>query len=666
MQPQCNDWFSAKKLEGLIGLPKSSSAISRKARLEQWVFRQIHGVRGVAYEFHISSLPKETQAALLLRQGEIETSMGRFEIARPTLEAHDYDREALWSKWDNASNSQRRLAEKWLPAVQAADEMLNQGISTKTAFATVAGHYQVSASTLRDKYYQVQKFAKPDWAAALVDGRGASRRNVHKSEFDEDAWQFLIADYLRPEKPAFRKCYERLELAAREHGWSIPSRATAFRRIQQLNEAMVVACREGEHALMHLIPAQQRTVEHLDAMQWINGDGYLHNVFVRWFNGDVIRPKTWFWQDVKTRKILGWRCDVSENIDSIRLSFMDVVTRYGIPEDFHITIDNTRGAANKWLTGGAPNRYRFKVKEDDPKGLFLLMGAKMHWTSVVAGKGWGQAKPVERAFGVGGLEEYVDKHPALAGAYTGPNPQAKPDNYGDRAVDAELFLKTLAEGVAMFNARTGRETEMCGGKLSFDDVFEREYARTIVRKPTEEQKRMLLLPAEAVNVSRKGEFALKVGGSLKGAKNVYYNMALMNAGVKKVVVRFDPQQLHSTVYCYTLDGRFICEAECLSPVAFNDAAAGREYRRRQKQLKSATKAAIKAQKQMDALEVAELLPQIAEPEAPESRIVGIFRPSGNMERVKNQERDDEYETERDEYLNHSLDILEQNRRKKAI
>ena len=336
--------------------------------------------------------------------------------------------------------------------------------------------------------------------------------------------------------------------AAREHGWSIPSRATAFRRIQQLDEAMVVACREGEHALMHLIPAQQRTVEHLDAMQWINGDGYLHNVFVRWFNGDVIRPKTWFWQDVKTRKILGWRCDVSENIDSIRLSFMDVVTRYSIPEDFHITIDNTRGAANKWLTGGAPNRYRFKVKEDDPKGLFLLMGAKMHWTSVVAGKGWGQAKPVERAFGVGGLEEYVDKHPALAGAYTGPNPQAKPDNYGDHAVDAELFLKTFAEGVAMFNARTGRETEMCGGKLSFDDVFEREYARTIVRKPTEEQKRMLLLPAEAVNVSRKGEFTLKVGGSLKGAKNVYYNMALMNAGVKKVVVRFDPQQLHSTVY----------------------------------------------------------------------------------------------------------------------
>ncbi|MWE51317.1 transposase, partial [Escherichia coli] len=236
-------WVSPKECANLPGLPKTSAGVIYVAKKQGWQNRTRAGVKGgKAIEYNANSLPVEAKAALLLRQGEIETSQGRFEIARPTLEAHDYDREALWSKWDNASDSQRRLAEKWLPAVQAADEMLNQGISTKTAFATVAGHYQVSASTLRDKYYQVQKFAKPDWAAALVDGRGASRRNVHKSEFDEDAWQFLIADYLRPEKPAFRKCYERLELAAREHGWSIPSRATAFRRIQQLDEAMVVAC----------------------------------------------------------------------------------------------------------------------------------------------------------------------------------------------------------------------------------------------------------------------------------------------------------------------------------------------------------------------------------------------------------------------------------------
>jgi len=147
------------------------------------------------------------------------------------------------------------------------------------------------------------------------------------------------------------------------------------------------------------------------------------------------------------------------------------------------------------------------------------------------------------------------------------------------------------------------------GKLSFDDVFEREYARTMcVSQPKNK--------TDAVTACRGGErftqrrvYALKLAAPLKARKRLLQH-GINECRREKVVVRFDPQQLHTAVYCYTLDGRFICEAECLAPVAFNDAAAGREYRRRQKQLKSATKAAIKAQKQMDALEVAELLPQI--------------------------------------------------------
>ncbi|MFA0000467.1 transposase domain-containing protein, partial [Vibrio lentus] len=117
-----------------------------------------------------------------------------------------------------------------------------------------------------------------------------------------------------------------------------------------------------------------------------------------------------------------------ENTDSIRLSLMDVCEKFGVPKE--LTLDNTRAAANKWMTGGVPNRYRFKVKADDPLGIIPMMNIKLHWSSVILGKGHGQAKPIERAFGVGGLEEYIDKHPLCRGAYTGPNPMAKPDNYG--------------------------------------------------------------------------------------------------------------------------------------------------------------------------------------------------------------------------------------------
>ncbi|CAM3278719.1 transposase domain-containing protein [Xenorhabdus nematophila] len=150
--------------------------------------------------------------------------------------------------------------------------------------------------------------------------------------------------------------------------------------------------------------------------------------------------RRWYYQ-AKPFDRSGWRTDVSENSDSIRLALADVVEQYGIPK--HVTIDNTRAAANKWMTGGVPNRYRFKVKEDDPKGIIPLLGIKLHWTSVLFGRGHGQDKPVERAFSHGGLGEVVDRHPALAGAYTGPNPMAKPDNYGDRVIEARhLFTGT--------------------------------------------------------------------------------------------------------------------------------------------------------------------------------------------------------------------------------
>ena len=666
---QTTQWVTVQECVGLSGFPVSPANIRRK--LENLVcgrnelFRKRQGSKAV--EYRLDALPVEARAELLLKQGAVETSQGIVELARPASAALDSERRALWQRWDAASDSQRQLAERWHPVVMLADELIASGITAKTAFQTAASRYDVSAASLRDKYYRVQKYAKQDWVAVLIDRRGGARHESKQVGFDEDAWQFLLADYLRPEQPAFRKCYERLELAAREHGWNIPSYSTAYRRVQQnVDRTMVVACRQGEHALMHLLPTQRRTVEHLNALQWLNGDGYQHNVFVRWFNGEILRPKTWFWQDVKTRKIVGFRCDVSENTDSIRLSFMDVIKKYGIPEDFHITIDNTRAAANKWLTGGVKNRYRFKVREDDPTGLFPLIGATIHWTSVVAGKGWGQAKPIERAFGVGGMEEYVDKHPALSGAYTGPNPMAKPDNYGSRVIEAEQFLEILAEGVAMFNAKVGRQTEMCAGQFSFDQAFEREFPKTIVRKPTAEQLRLFLLPAEAVTVNRKGEFSLTAGGTLRGAKNVYHNMALMNADIRKVVVRFDPQNLHGNVFCYTLDGKFICEAACITPVAFNDTQAGREHSRQQKRLKKATDAAIAAQKQKDALEISELMPRLAEPEAPESRVVAVFRPQTHGNTAIAHAVDEESLPDNDEYLNNSLDILELNKRKDII
>lgn len=617
---------------GLSCFPKSPVNIRRKlASLTEGheeLSRKRPGSKAV--EYNISALPVEARAEVLLKRGEVETSQGVIEIAKPQTKDLDSQRRALWQRWESATDAQRQLANKWLPVVQLAGELIQSGITATTAFQMASSRYDVSPASLRDKYYLVQKYTESDWCAVLLDKRGGAKREARKVDFDEDAWQFLIADYLRPERPAFRKCYERLELAAKEHGWSIPSYSTAFRRAQGIDQAVVVACREGENALARLFPSQKRTVANLHAMEWINGDGYQHNVFVRWHNGEVLRPKTWVWQDVYSRKIVGWRADVSENSDSIRLSLMDAISAYGKPD--HVTIDNTRAAANKWMSGGVPNRYRFKVKKDDPMGILPMLGIQVHWTSVIGGKGWGQAKPVERAFGVGGLGEYVDKHPSLSGAFTGENPLNKPDNYGSRVVDVETFLEALAEGIAMFNAKVGRETEICQGVFSFDQAFEKSLSNSVITRLTEEQIRQFMLPAEAVSVKQNGEFTLQCGGSLYGRKNSYWNPVLANIRPRKITVRFDPRNLHSEVACYDLEGRFICMAECRNAVAFGDSATGREHSRQRKQMMTHTKRAVKSQRRMTAIEMNDLLPKITPPEAPQRHVVERFFTQGNTAR----------------------------------
>ncbi|WP_419057195.1 transposase domain-containing protein [Kluyvera georgiana] len=641
----------AKELVGAPGLPKTvkgiREALSRYSAGAEDKVRKRAG--GKAFEYHISVLPPEVRAELLTAKGLVETSSGVISLPERTQvnadSAASFERQQLWKHWEGATNEQRQRAEQRTNAVSLVAELVDSGLSLRLALRTAAMKLHMSEGSLRNLYYRVQNRSRDVWAPVLLDRRLREKCKTNReAPISEDAWQFFLGDYLRPEEPCFTKSYELLQIAAREYGWEIPSERTLRRRVErEIDARVIVATRKGDNALARMFPSQQRTVAQLHAMEWINGDGYQHNVFVQWYNGEVIRPKTWVWQDVHSRKIIGWRTDVSENSDSIRLSLMDAISEFGKPE--HVTIDNTRAAANKWLSGGVPNRYRFKVKPDDPMGILPMLGIQVHWTSVIGGKGWGQAKPIERAFGIGGLGDYIDKHPSLAGAYTGPNTQNKPDNYGDRVVDVETFLSAVNEGIAIYNARVGRETEMCQGELSFDQAFERSYSNAVVTRLSEEQIRQLMLPAEAVTVKTTGEFFLQCGGTLYGRKNSYWNPLLANIRQRKITVRFDPRNLHSEVACYDLDGRFLCMAECRSAVAFGDTETGREHSRQRKQMMTHTKRAAKAQRRMTAIEVNDLLPKVAPPEPPQRHVVERVFAQGNA--LKKVQEVQEHQNEND-------------------
>ncbi len=174
-------------------------------------------------------------------------------------------------------------------------------------------------------------------------------------------------------------------------------------------------------------------------------------------------------------KIVAWRIGLNENSTLVRLAFADLLKNHGVPQA--VLLDNGRAFGSKWLTGGAKNRFRFKIKAEEPQGLLTALDCKIHFAMPYHG----QSKPIERAFK--DLCDSIAKHPFCAGAYTGNNPSAKPDNYASKAIEFEAFRTHANRQIALHNAQTGRTGGVCNGR-SFDAVYNQSYAQAPITQAT--------------------------------------------------------------------------------------------------------------------------------------------------------------------------------------
>ncbi|MDN5781334.1 MAG: Mu transposase C-terminal domain-containing protein [Luteimonas sp.] len=520
-----------------------------------------------------------------------------------------YDREALWAHWERKSDKAKDKARRKTELLNQVLRLVDAGRPMRDAFEAVGTVNGQSWRTISGWYYGTngkpgaRDYERSDWLAALVPGYVGRTTTAACSA---EAWDYYKADYLRLEAPASTACYERLQRIAAQQGWAVPSiRALERRLLREIPDGALILAREGAEALERSYPAQERDRGVFHALEAVNADGHKFDVFVRWPDGEIGRPMMTAWQDLYSGKLLAWRCDRSENADSYRLSFGDMVEAFGIPEQAYL--DNGRGIASKMMTGGAATRYRFKIKAEDPVGLLPQMGVTPHWTTPYHG----QAKPIERAFR--DLCEYVAKHPAFAGAYTGNSPMAKPENYGSRAIDIAEFLAVLETEINAHNAREGRRSTVCAGR-SFDQAFDESYARASIRRATAEQRRLWLLAAQGVRAARSD-------GSVKLVGNRYWCEALAEHKGEQLIVRFDPDALHGDVYAYRLDGQFIGVAECIQAAGFDDTQAAREHARLRNQFKKAQATALDRERRLSAADAARQLPDDIEPHTPPERRV---------------------------------------------
>ncbi|MDH5678750.1 MAG: Mu transposase C-terminal domain-containing protein [Nitrospinota bacterium] len=625
---QGEEYRSARELAGLPGMPGTERHVRNMAASRGWESRRRVG-KGGGLEYASKSLPAITRAALAkIRFFENENC-----ITTPTQpspiqgedcagrrQGEDYGdqqrgaaaearRSALWAVFDRRPDKIKQIAKQRLGIILRAHELATGEMKKADAVKQAASEAGVSASAVWEWMKKIKTLDRRDWLPALAPEYSGGGR---QAACDVEAWDFFYADYMRPEQPTAAGCYERLMYAAAENEWRVPSLATLLRRLRaEAGPAVITLERVGIEALEKMYPAQERDKTMLHAMETVNADGHRFDVFVKWPDGSIIRPTMVAWQDIYSGMMLSYRVGKTENVEQVRLSCGDMIDKYGMPS--HAYLDNGRGFASKWMTGRMSNRFRFKIKPEEPEGILTAMGVEVHWTTPYHG----QAKPIERTFL--DLCDRVSKHPAFSGAYTGNKPTAKPSNYGSKAIPLEDFLRVLEQEIIRHNQRGGRRSKVCAGR-SFQQAFTESYEKAPIRKATRDQRRLWLLAAD-------GMLAARLDGAIRLHGNRYWTGDMVRLAGKRVTVRFDPDNLRSGIHVYTQKGEYLLHAPCILASGFMDTTAAKEHQRARRRFVNAHKEAAAAGKRMSAIEVAGRIPEAAQAPLPEARVVApVFVP----------------------------------------
>lgn len=603
---EAREWFTAAELADmrLPGLPHDKRAMNRMANERRWRLRSDKAGlplarprvgRGGGTEFHISLLPGAAQIEVGRKLGDTRLALAEDAAA------------ADWDWYRLQTDAVKAEAQRRAEVIAQIETLERSGLTRTLAIQVVMTQHGVSRQTVWNWLAMIAGIAPHNRLPALAPRRRGGGR---EAEMDEQLWRVFLSDYLRLEQPTFAQCYERTAAIAAEKGLTMPSERSVRRKVErEVHPKVLLEARRGKEALRRSVPAQRRTVAHLHALEIVNIDGHKFDVFVKTGDGRIIRPIMVAIQDVYSRKIVAWRVGGEESAVQTRLCFADLFEKWGIPKE--CLLDNGRAFASKWITGGANSRFRFKVKEEEPTGLLTGLGIRIHWATPYRG----QSKPIERAFR--DLCDSIAKHPAFAGAYTGNNPTAKPENYASRAIDWAAFIAEVDRGIARHNARPGRRTETARGR-SFDTVFAESYASAPIGKASTEHMRMALLAGEQKTVNRQT-------GEIQLLGNRYWSPDCDALHGQKVTVRFDPDNLLRDIHLYDLKGRYLCSAQVYEDVKFLDAAAAKanakmlsEYRRR-------IRDAADAHELLTAAHVASLQVDAPEPQPVQANVTRLHR-----------------------------------------
>lgn len=530
--------------------------------------------------------------------------------------------------WERAPQHKRKEANRRLTAVNAYLHYHEElRLSCEASRARVQTELGVPPDTLRKWVAKVKGAPHAEWLTELLPRHcnpNPQRRDVHP--------QILVyfeSLYRSESQPSIARCIRDTQRLARKNPeWGqFPSDSYFARLVKDLwkeDPIGMTRSRKGHRAAERLRPAQRRDKSMFSAYEYLSADGHEPDVFIEWPSrvpGEkpfVGRGALMVVQDIYSGYPLAWHLDRTENTQSATVMLSNAIREFGVFDA--IQFDNGHAFASKSMTGGAPNRFRFKRLAGDLNGWLTNLDVNIRFVTPEHG----QAKPVERlnrqlAEAWRGVEFH--------GAYTGNSVENKPANYGERAIPYAEMVKhidRIMQEIRDAHSNAGQ----CGGRTrsdTFFQSFEQRKANGEIRKLTDAQLRWLTLSIEEVTVRQDSTVHLQ--------NNRYRHNELYALRGHKVHLRYDPDDLHAGVWLFE-HGKLqpICFAECFADSGFADLEAARRAGRIKREERNLEKKKLKERNLKDKKELRDELataqPAASKPKRDRNKVVhGNFSPA---------------------------------------
>jgi len=322
------EYYSAKELAGLPGMPGTERGIQKKAQTEQWRFQKMPapgGPGGKRREYHISALPDDTRAALLAQGAGLPAD---------TVSDPDVLKEHLASR--RISLSPAELADPIMQAKLAcsrAYESCPAYQGREKVLAALASKYNKSIPTIRRWVDDIAtRRTRPTPRITL----GEERIDIPESyTFSREALAYGLATYANNIRSGMKAAYNQMQTAAAPKQWTIGDYSSFTRIVKKIPSAVWVRIRRGATGFeLACVPKIVREWTAIPVQSVLCGDQKIFDYEI--YDPALSRiliPNGYFWMDCASRMINGVWIEMGHYNSHTVGNALREALRYGIPDE---------------------------------------------------------------------------------------------------------------------------------------------------------------------------------------------------------------------------------------------------------------------------------------------------------------------------------------------